>query len=652
MTTDRRSSNRDCDRRRLLRRTTAIAALLLTVLAAHAVAAPPTKRPNIIFFLVDDMGWMDSTVYGSRYYETPNMERLAARGMMFTDAYAANPLCSPTRASILTGKYPARLRITTPSCHLPPLGDKPLLADSAPPHQEWILPLSRRFLPPSEYTIAEALRDAGYKTAHIGKWHLGLRPEHWPITQGFDVCFQGAPDPGPPSYFSPYGFKAGSVTDGPKGEYITDRVTDEALKFIESNRNGPFLLHLWHYAVHGPWGHKEEITKRFMDKKDPRGKQGNPIMASMIKSVDESLGRVLDKLDELKIADNTLIILFSDNGGNVHSNTPDDAKGKRAPKGSRRGQMIESWRRFAGDRPPTNNAPLRGGKATIFEGGSREPMLVCWPGVVKPASKCPEIVSSVDFYPTILEILGLAPKPGQILDGESIVPLLRQTGKLKREAIFCHFPHGFGGRSPAATYVRKGNWKLIRVYVTSSAFPDKYMLFNLKDDLGETTNLAAKMPDKVKELDALIDKFLADTDALIPKRNPAYRAWAPGKDTTVAEADGVLKVESPKRAVIQTRETPKVAGPLTVKLRMRSNKGRDARLYWATEKNRNFTPDRFVGFNVTRDGQWHELAVDFTAEADLIGLRIDPSMGPGNAEIDWIRLVTPDGRLLKGWESP
>ena len=270
---------------------------------AQAAAAKP--RPNIVFFLVDDMGWMDCTVYGSRYYDTPNMERLAHRSMMFTDAYAANPLCSPTRASILTGKHPARLGITTPVCHLPPLPDQPLLAETGPPHRKMIIPRSRRFLPPGEYTIAEALRDAGYKTAHIGKWHLGIRPEHWPEAQGFDVSFHGAPDPGPRSYFSPYQFPTGTVTDGPKGEYITDRVTDEALSFLRANRDRPFLIHLWHYAVHGPWGHKEEITKRYAGKKDPRGKQDNPIMASMLKSVDESLGRVLDELDRLGVADNT-----------------------------------------------------------------------------------------------------------------------------------------------------------------------------------------------------------------------------------------------------------------------------------------------------------------------------------------------------------
>jgi len=620
----------------------------LTVPGLARAAATSRKKPNIIFFLVDDMGWMDSTVYGSRYYDTPNMERLAARSMMFTDAYAANPLCSPTRASIMTGKYPARLGITTPVCHRPPMPDVPLMPESGPPHVKTLIPRSRRFLPPGEYTIAEALRDAGYRTAHMGKWHLGLKPEHWPNVQGFDVCFHGAPDPGPRSYFSPYQFQAGSVTDGPKGEYITDRVTDEALKFIQANRSGPFLLHLWHYAVHGPWGHKHEITRRYLDKKDPRGKQDNPVMASMLKSVDESLGRVLDKLGELGIADDTVIVLFSDNGGNIHSNTESDMQ--RVRKDSPRWRRLEDYRRFADHKPPTNNYPLRGGKATIFEGGTREPLLICWPGVVKAGTKCSEVVSSIDFYPTLLDIAGVKAKRGQILDGESIVPLLKQTGKLGREAIFCHFPHNFGKRSPASTYVRKGHWKLIRVYDTSPSFPEKYELYNLKDDIGETTNLARKLPAKVKELDALIDRFLAETGALVPKPNPAYRSWAPSKDTTATQENGVLKVASAKRPVIQTGEVPNVTGPLRVKVRMRSSGGREARVYWATDKHPTFVRERHTAFHPTRDNQWKEYGVDFVAEGALLRLRIDPSITPGQAEFDWIRLCTQDGRVLKAWD--
>jgi arylsulfatase A-like enzyme len=251
--------------------------------------------------------------------------------------------------------------------------------------------------------------------------------------------------------------------------------------------------------VHGPWGHKEEITKLYLNKKDPRGKQNNPIMASMLKSIDESVGRVMDRLDELKLFDDTIVIFFSDNGGNTHS------------------------RIGPNELPPTNNAPLRGGKATIYEGGTREPLIVRWPGVVEPGSRCSQVVSSIDFYPTMLEIIRAKSKPGQILDGESILPLLRQSGKLNRQAIFCHFPHNTPATGNiASTYVRSDNWKLIRFYHDGETGSHRYELYNLAKDISETNNLAAKYPLKVRQLDALIEQHLKQTGALFPVPNPKY----------------------------------------------------------------------------------------------------------------------------------
>jgi arylsulfatase A-like enzyme len=254
-----------------------LAALL--VLGGLAEAA---QKPNIVFFLVDDMGWMDCGAYGSEYYETPNLDRFANSAMRFTDAYA-QPLCSPTRASLLTGKHSARHGITSATGHQPPQppGHK-FLPETGSASQPMLVPESKNFMEPTEYTLAEALRDAGYRTAHIGKWHLGLTRPHWPEQQGFDVAFHCHPDPGPPgNYFSPYGVKpggepsgrnrVGTITDGPAGEYIVDRLADEAIKFIEVNRDRPFFLNLWNYGVHGPWGHKVDYTKTFLSKKDPRG---------------------------------------------------------------------------------------------------------------------------------------------------------------------------------------------------------------------------------------------------------------------------------------------------------------------------------------------------------------------------------------------
>ena len=478
-------------------------------LGAAALAAPgllraakaSDKRPNILFILADDLGWMDTSLYGSNYYRTPHIDRLARLGMMFTNAYAANPLCSPTRASIMTGKYPCRLGITTPGGHLPALPkDTPLLGKAAAPWMKMVVPRSRRFLPPSEYTLGEAFRDAGYATGFIGKWHLGLAPAHWPEKQGFDVSFHGAPDPGPPSYFSPYRFRAGTVTDGPKGQYITDRVTDEAVKFLRTRakRNKPFMLCLWHYAVHAPFQGKKALVDTYGRRKDPRGKQDCPTMAAMIHSLDQGVGRVMTELNGLKIADNTIVVFMSDNGGNMYD----------------RVQGV----------PPTNNAPLRGGKGTIYEGGVREPCIVVWPGVVKPGSRSAELVSSIDFYPTLLEMAGIRPKTGQVIDGLSMVGVLKGTGRLDREAIFCHFPHytpKAGGRFPA-TSVCRGDWKLIRCYGEGPNRTHGYELYNLKDDIGEHDNLAARHPEAVQALDALIARHLKDTGGIVPIPNPRY----------------------------------------------------------------------------------------------------------------------------------
>ena len=510
------------------------AAILCTFLAASAsFAQQPPRRPNIVFFLVDDMGYMDCGVYGSKYYETPNIDRFATRSMRFTDAYA-QPLCSPTRGSLLTGKYSARHGITSATGHQPPQapGYK-FLPESAPPNQPALTPESKNYLEPSEITLAETLHAAGYRTAHIGKWHLGLTEQYWPEKQGFDVAFHCHPDPGPPGfYFSPYGVKpdgqprgqerVGTITDGPKGEYIVDRLADEAVKFIESSKERPFFLNLWNYGVHGPWGHKEEYTRAFANKKDPRGEQGNPIMASMLKSVDECFGRILDCLDKNGLTDNTIIIFNSDNGGNVHSNTEDDVKKKK----SESFPWVADWRKWAGNQPPTNNAPLRDGKGTLYEGGTRVPLMWSWAGHIKPGTTSDAVVGHIDVYPTLLNLVGLSMPTEQKIDGVSYVSVLNQTGPLNRRAFFNYFPHGQSPGRAGGVWVRSDDHKLIRWFGLPASDPDRLELYNLKADLGETTNLAAKDPTRVRDLDQLIDNFLADTGATYPRPNPAYAAKA------------------------------------------------------------------------------------------------------------------------------
>lgn len=626
--------------------------LLLTVLALVAARSPAVaagnesaQHLNVVIFLVDDMGWMDCGAYGSRYYETPNIDRLATQGMRLTDYYAANPLCSPTRASILTGKYPGRLGFTTAAGHRPPLAaNASMYEPRATAEQPLILPISQRHLPLAEVTLAEALREAGYRTAHLGKWHLGLEPEHWPEEQGFDVAFHGHPDPGPPSYFSPYGFPAGTVTNGPDGEYITDRLTDEAIGFIESSADQPFFLNLWHYGVHGPWGHKVELTRQYAERTDPRGKQDNPIMASMLQSIDESLGRILAALDELELTDRTLVIFTSDNGGNVHSNTRSDRNANIEP-GHRRWPMIESWRKYAGYEPPTNNAPLRSGKGNLYEGGVRVPCIVRLPGVVEPGSTSSVPAMSIDLYPTIVELAGV-PRPEQHFDGVSLAPLLRQEGQLERQELFNYFPHGGPTRPPGVT-VRLGDWKLTRWFLTSSDFPASRELYNLADDLGEQHNLADQEPERVAELDARIDRFLSEVVAYPPKPNPQYdpqlgslEGWV-AKSCRALARDGVLHVQPidrPAMLAMNRLSSLRAEGPLVLTVRLRRAEGGRLRVQWRTTAQKTFPAEGQEVFAELTGGEaWQDVQVRLPLEGRVAHLRLFlPEEGA--TEIDHIAL--------------
>ena len=443
-------------------------------------------KPNFVFFLIDDMGWKDLGCYGSNFYETPNIDKLASQGMRFTDAYAACPVCSPTRASIVAGKYPARLGITQWIGG----GNQPT------PYQH--------YLPLEDVTIAEALKDVGYATAFVGKWHLGSK-DYYPQHQGFDINIGGDSSGAPPTYFWPYKKRNRALDElppgGEEGEYLTDRLTDESLTFLDANKDKPFLLYLSHYAVHTPIESKAELTKKYSagvermpEHKGPRfvpvyGRyktrmvQDNPAYAGMVESVDDSVGRVMDKLDEMGVADNTIVIFMSDNGG--LSTVPQEGS--------------------------TCNLPLRAGKGWLYEGGIREPMIIKWTGVVRAGSTCSEPVTSTDFYPTMLEMAGLPLKPEQHVDGVSLLPLLKQKGKLGRQAIYWHYPHYHGSGSKPSGAVRAGHYKLIEWYEDNSV-----ELYNLKDDIDEKNDLAAKMPEKAAELRRLLHRWLKQTKADVP----------------------------------------------------------------------------------------------------------------------------------------
>jgi arylsulfatase A len=433
-------------------------------------------RPNIVFILVDDLGWADVGCFGSKYFRTPNIDRLASQGMRFTNAYAACPVCSPTRASIMTGKYPARLHLTD---WIPGEGNSPAHRLRVP---DWT-----QYLPLEEFTIAKVLRTAGYATASIGKWHLG-GPAYYPEHHGFDLNIAGTYFGHPASYFWPYEGQshtvAGLKSGGHEGEYLTDRLTDEAEKFVEMNKDRPFFLYLPHYAVHVPLQGKSAVLAKYKAK-PPVGGQNNPTYAAMIESVDQSVGRIQQKLQSLGLAERTLVVFMSDNGG--------------------------LWP------TATSNAPLRAGKGYPYEGGSREPLIVKWPGRTKAGATCGVPVSSIDFFPTLLEIAGVNSPVKS--DGRSLVPLLAKTGLLARNAIFWHYPHYWGGnRVQPFGAVRSEDWKLIEFYEDM-----RCELYNLREDLGEAHDMAADKPAKVAELRKLLHDWRRSVGAQMPTRNPNYR---------------------------------------------------------------------------------------------------------------------------------
>jgi arylsulfatase A-like enzyme len=449
----------------------------------HAAPAAPPSKPNFVFILIDDLGWADGECFGSEFYRTPALNRLASQSVRFTSAYAACAVCSPTRAAIMTGKAPARLHLTD---WIP--------GEGTPRQSRFRVPDWQQRLPREETTLAEALKPLGYVSASIGKWHLG-GADFLPQDQGFEVNLAGSHIGHPASYFWPYGEAGAShrvpgLADrgGKPGEYLTDRLTDEALGFIAANRDRPFFLYLPHYAVHSPLMGKEELIAAYRERPGSHG-QGNRVYAAMLQSVDDSVGRILDQLELLKIADRTVVIFTSDNGGAVHFGTP----------------------------PATSNAPLRLGKGYPYEGGLRVPLLVKVPWLTRRARVCPVPVISHDWFPTLLELAGADPAARRTaVDGVSLVPLLKGQDRLPRRELFWHYPHYWAGQKVTPYSVaRIGDWKLIRFYEN-----DREELYHLRDDLSEQQDLAARRPGKRRELSARLDQWLEEVHAQTPVARP------------------------------------------------------------------------------------------------------------------------------------
>ena len=433
-------------------------------LAVRSCTAGPAtklqKKPNIVFILIDDMGWPDVACYGSKFHETPNIDRLARQGMKFTDAYAACPVCSPTRASIMAGQYPARVGITD------------FIPGHWRPYEKLIVPENKLFLPLESVTIADVLKAQQYSTGYIGKWHLGTQKIHQPHRQGFSWVLGG--------------------TRNQNDKRVTG-FTDAAVKFIEDNKKKSFFLFLSHHTVHIPLEAPETLVRKYQEKPKPRTGVNNPTYAAMVEHLDNNIGRILKKLDDSGLADNTIVIFFSDNGG-----------------------LHQAYGGYTGKRQiVSTNAPLRDEKGTLYEGGVREPLIVRWPGVVKAGTTCSVPVTSVDFYPTFLKILGVGGDSNHVLDGENILPLLRQTGSLKRDAIYWHYPHYHHSRPAGA--IREGDYKLIEFFEDG-----RLELYNLKRDIGEKNNLAETMPEKAADLQRKLAKWRQSVGAKMPTPNPDY----------------------------------------------------------------------------------------------------------------------------------
>ena len=618
-------------------------ALLLAPLAALAA-----DKPNVIFILADDLGAHDLGCFGSTFYETPNIDRLAKRGTRFTQAYAASPLCSPTRSSILVGQYPARTGITAPVCHINPIYlTKELVKDG--PKSRLLVANSVSRLKTEYFTLAEALKEAGYSTAHFGKWHLGhnLKPaDHYePQDQGFDSDFPHVPNAAGPGggYLAPWKFiKDPTITDE-VGMNIEDRMSKEAAKYIAAHKDKPFYMNYWAYSVHSPWNARADYIEHFKSKVDPANPQHNALYAAMVKSLDDGVGRILQAVDDAGIADNTIIVFYSDNGGYAYPPKKTDPEG------------------YA-DIPATSNLPLRSGKASLYEGGTREPFIFAWPGKAKAGATSDILFQTVDFYPTLLSFVGLKPHDGIKLDGHDQSKALL-GGDSPRDRVFCHFPHGTATRDSvmdgfyAGTYVRKGDWKLIRFYARNDDGSDDLELYDLKNDLGERHNLAKEKPELVLELNGLITDFLKDTDAVIPKLNPAYgKVVATPKDPLMGwknrncdatVKDGIVtakgKGPSPFLGV-----GANLTGPAKVTFRLRTSTGGEGHIDLVPTTGSK--TGEIVAFPYSaKAGDWQDITVDLPHNGPATLMRLYLPHATEAVEIDWVELK-PTGAKARRWE--
>jgi arylsulfatase A len=455
-----------------------LALLAILVATPVAVAAP---RPNVVLVLIDDLGWTDLGCQGSTFYETPHIDRLAASGMRLTHCYSACTVCSPTRAAVLTGMYPARLHITD------------WIEGHKRPFAKLSVPDWTMHLPHGTHTIAEAFQANGYATCHVGKWHLGGEA-YEPMTHGFDRNIGGNHRGQPPSYFFPYerdAIELPGLEEGSEGEYLTDRLTDEAIAFIAANKDRPFFLYLPHYTVHTPLQAKADLVAKYRAKAErlPDQPHKNAVYAAMIESLDMGVGKLLAKLDELKLRENTIVVFTSDNGGLLSS---------------------------------TSNRPLRAGKGSAYEGGVRVSLIVSYPPAIKSGTTSDVPAMSIDLFPTLGSLCGLARDESRRWDGVDLSPVLRQTGSIERDALYWHYPHYHPGGATPYGAIRAGDYRLVEFYEDGKA-----ELYHLKDDVGESQDISATQSMVRDELLAKLRAWRKEVGAQMPTPNPNHD---PAKD--------------------------------------------------------------------------------------------------------------------------
>ena len=442
-------------------------------------------RPHVVLFVVDDLGWSDGSAFGSDLYQTPNLDQLVIDGVMFTNAYSACTVCSPSRASLMTGKYPANINCTD------------WITGHEKPYAKLKVPEWTMFMDTSEYTLAEALSDEGYQTIHLGKWHLGEDEIYWPENQGFDINIGGHAGGSPKAkggngYFSPYNNPR--LDDGTDGEYLTERLAGEALDYIiaHANDDQPIFMNLWLYNVHTPLQAKADKIEKYMKLVGDTLRHSNPVYAAMVEHMDDALGTVISALKRANMYDNTVIIFTSDNGG-----------------------LLGNFRKLK--KPITDNSPLRSGKGDMYEGGVRVPMVISWPAAIQGGLTNETMIMSIDVFPTIMGLTNTNPQRQTKFDGIDFSGLLTRKENIQREELFWHYPHyHLEGARPYGA-IRKGDWKLVETFEEN-----RLELYNLKEDVGESNNLSSIYPDTANLLHDKLMEWRLQMEAQMPVPNPHY----------------------------------------------------------------------------------------------------------------------------------